>query len=358
RKRSPEFGAQHFVSKDIIDRFRSLGIYRALVPKEFGGDERSPIDFLLAIEAIAEADGSAGWVASFGCTHTYLAGLPMDVLADIWKKPDDIFAGAMFPLNPAQFDGAQYSVSGRWKWGSGSMFADRVGVGIKPEGDGELPRMAVLNRDQVDVDADSWDVHGMEGSGSFDVVVDSALVPKEYTFIRGGELTPTTPFFNYPTISFATQVLAVTTLGVAKAAMRIFLDSAASRKSPTGAPSIGDRSYVQIAIAKATAKIQSSRLFFYDSIEAAWEKLVTGKTLDADTISMMRLAATNLTRECAEATRMIYEISGMEAAYLDNHLSRCFRDAHMPTQHAFMGEITYQNAGAIMFGKDPLPGYL
>ena len=30
----------------------------------------------------------------------------------------------------------------------------------------------------------------------------------------------------------------------------------------------------------------------------------------------------------------------------------------MPTQHAFMGEFTYQNAGAILFGKKPFPGHL
>ena len=111
-------------------------------------------------------------------------------------------------------------------------------------------------------------------------------------------------------------------------------------------------------MAKADARLRSSRLFFYDSIESAWEILVRGDDLDAETISMMRLSSTHLTRQCAKVTRAAYFLSGMEAADHDNHLSRCFRDVHMPTQHAFMGEITYQNAGAVMFGKAPLPGYL
>lgn len=358
RSRSQEFAEQHYVSKDVVEAFKKIGIYRAFVPKSYGGDEKSPLDFLLAIEALSEADGSAGWVASFGCTHSYLGGLPLNVLEDIWQKPDDIFAGAMFPLHPAKITENGYLLNGRWKWGSGSIFADRVGVGIKPEGEGTLPLMAVMPRDQAEVDQKSWNVHGMEGSGSFDLIVNDVEVSKDYTFVRGGKLTPETPFYNYPTISLATQVLAVTTLGVANAAMKLLLDNAATRKSPTGAPGIGDRSYVQIEVAKAEAKIRSSRLFFYDSVEAAWEKLVTGKELDRDTISMMRLSSTHLTRECAEVTRTIYQLSGMEAAYHANHMARCFRDAHMPTQHAFMGEITYQNAGAMMFGNDPLPGYL
>jgi len=101
-------------------------------------------------------------------------------------------------------------------------------------------------------------------------------------------------------------------------------------------------------MAKAEAKIQSSRLFFYNAIEVAWNLLESGKELDADTVNMMRLSTTHLTRECAEATKTAYHLSGMEAAVNTNHLSRCFRDAHMPILHAFMGEFTYQNAGAIL----------
>ena len=51
-------------------------------------------------------------------------------------------------------------------------------------------------------------------------------------------------------------------------------------------------------------------------------------------------------------------LSGMTSTYNDHPLSQIYRDAAMCTQHAFMGAITYQNAGAMFFGKDPLPGYL
>ena len=97
RRRAHEFDEQNYVSLDIVRRFKEMGIFRAFVPKRYGGDERSPLDFLLAIEAISEADGSAGWVASFGVCESYLGGLPLETLEEIWRRPDDIFAGAMFP---------------------------------------------------------------------------------------------------------------------------------------------------------------------------------------------------------------------------------------------------------------------
>ena len=39
RSRRKEFEAQKFISQDIIERFRKVGVYRALVAKRFGGDE-------------------------------------------------------------------------------------------------------------------------------------------------------------------------------------------------------------------------------------------------------------------------------------------------------------------------------
>lgn len=358
RARSDEFAEQHYVSDDIIERFKDIGIYRAFVPKEYGGDQRHPIEFLLAIEAISEADGAAGWVASFGVCESYLGALPLESVQETWKNPDDVFAGAMFPLQPAEVVDEGYVLNGRWKWASGCMSADRLGVGIMPAIEGGLPSMAVFPADQASIDLSSWDTHGMSGSGSFDLVLEDVIVPREQTFVRGGPLTPEGTFFRYPTIALATQVLAVTGIGVAKAAMNIVLENAAARVSSTGAPNIGDRPHAQMEMAKADARLRSARLFFYDSIERAWEILDRGDELDTETKSMMRLSSTHLSRECAEVARAAYLISGMEAAENANHLSRCFRDAHMPTQHAFMGEITFQNAGAIMFGRDPFPGYI
>ena len=128
--------------------------------------------------------------------------------------------------------------------------------------------------------------------------------------------------------------------------------------SATGAPNIADREYIQIEMAKAEARLRSARLFFYDSIDTAWDKLVEGQDLDTETRNMMRLSCTHVTRECAAVVDAAYSVSGMAAAENSNHLARCFRDVHLPTQHAFMGEMTLKNAGAVLFGREPERGYI
>jgi len=48
--RSADFEQQRHISDDIIARFKQIGVYRALVPKAYGGEECSPAQFCELIE--------------------------------------------------------------------------------------------------------------------------------------------------------------------------------------------------------------------------------------------------------------------------------------------------------------------
>jgi alkylation response protein AidB-like acyl-CoA dehydrogenase len=75
-------------------------------------------------------------------------------------------------------------------------------------------------------------------------------------------------------------------------------------------------------------------------------------------INLLRLSSTHATRTAAEVTRSAQMLTGMTGIYESSPLSTQVRDSLVVTQHAFMGDITYQNAGAIFFGQKPQPGYL
>lgn len=358
RSRRKELEELRHIPMDIIDEFKAIGVYRAMVPATYGGDEKSPAEFLKMVEAISAADGSSGWVASFGMNPAYLAALPEETLKEVWRdSPDIVFAGGIFPPQPAERVDNGFRIKGRWKFASGCMGASLCGVGILPAEEGALPRMAVLPRDQVKIDP-TWDMLGMVATGSHDLVVEDAYVPEAWTFVRGGKPNVDTAFFRYPSLSFAAQVLAVTTLGLAREALDIVRAMAGGRKSVTGAPNLGEREYAQIALGKAEAKVRAARAFFYESTDAAWASIQAGGEPSREQVNLLRLSTTHLTQECAESIRSVYQISGMTGADNGHPLSRILRDSQLCTQHAFMGEITWKNAGAIFFGHDPLPGYL
>jgi alkylation response protein AidB-like acyl-CoA dehydrogenase len=360
RAREGEFDRQRFISKDVIDAFKAQGVYRALVPRRFGGNECSPGEFCQMIERIAHADGSAGWVASFGMSPAYLAALPLDTLAQLYAGgPDVVFAGGIFPPQPADVVAGGYKVNGRWKYSSGSMGADLIGVGITPREDDQpgLPRLAVMPQSQARVEH-TWDTVGLLGTGSHDLVVKNVVVPEAWTFVRGGKPNLDEPFFRYPSLAFATQVLSVVGLGVARAALDELAGMAAAQMSVTGAPALADRQLTQVEVAKAEAALRAARAFFFESIEQAWSHVLAGDPVPAQTTNLLRLSSTHATRVSADVTRCVQMLSGMSGVYKSSPLARCVNDANVVTQHAFMGDITYQNAGAMFFGKAPLPGYL
>ena len=350
--RSESFAAAQQIAPDIIERFRSIGIYRALVANEFGGDERTPGEFCRKIEAISEADGSSGWVASFGVASIYLAALPRETLCKIYGAgPDVIFAAGIYPIQAVQKNEDVYSISGHWKFASGCTGADLLGAGIKI-GSGEaggLPRVAVMPAADAEI-VPNWNVIGMRGTGSHDVVCSGVAVSEDWTFERGGKPSIDAALYRYPTVAFAAQVLAAVGLGVARSAMNDVIEFAGRRRSITGAPAPGDRAYVQSEIGKAEARLRSARAYFYQATDDVWQTVHSGAIASREDVTMIRLASTHLAETSADVARIACELAGTMAIYDSHRLSRAMRDAHVVKTHALLNIGTYPSAGAVLLG--------
>jgi indole-3-acetate monooxygenase len=360
RSRRGEFSAKQQLSDDIVGLLKQAGVYRALVAKRFGGDEASPADFLRLIEKIAIADGSTGWVASFGFSAIYLSALPISGLEKMYANgPDVIFAGGIFPPQPAVPVAGGAEVSGRWTWGSGCTGADLIGVGIKIDdgsNTGGLPRIAVMPRSSVSI-APNWNVNGMKGTGSHDMVADKVFVPDEWMFIRGGASSLDAPLYRYPSMALAAQVLAVVALGCARAAIDALIDRATTRVSITGAPVFADRGFVQTDLAKAEANLRSARAFFYEVTEEAYETLQSGEALSRKDHMLIRLASSQAARTGCDVAQSIYRMAGTDGIFTADPIAQAMQDALVVPQHAFLSEGTWQSAGRVFLGLDNPPGY-
>ncbi|MGZ7457338.1 acyl-CoA dehydrogenase family protein [Pseudomonas sp. Ma2-10] len=355
RQRRNEFDTGSHVPRDMIERFKQVGIYRAATPKCYGGNAMAPAQFLHIIERISEADGSAGWVASFGSAGVYLAALPKETLAEIYaQSPDLVFAAGLFPLQPAEAVEGGWQVNGTWKFASGCKGADLLGVGIGAAGG--KPRTAVFPASQVEI-IENWDVVGLKGTGSHDLRVNDKRVDERWTFIRGGASTVDEPLFRYPSIAYAAQVLAVVNLGLARAALDEVSRMAAG-SGITGAPKMADRPYVRIEIAKAEAQLAAARGFFYGATEQVWNSILAGNPVTAEQTSLLRLSAIHVSRAGAAVVQSAYSLAGTTAIYLRHPLQRYLRDSMVVTQHAFLSEGLYDGAGSVFLGVPPFPGYI
>src|SRR5690625_1646971 len=115
--RKEEFEEKRHVPRDMVEKLTQIGVYRAHAPTRFGVDWLSSSEFLNLIDCSSEADGSTGWVASFGSATLYLAALPYETLIEMYKDgPDVAFAGGLFPVQPAERVEGGWRVNGLWKF--------------------------------------------------------------------------------------------------------------------------------------------------------------------------------------------------------------------------------------------------
>ena len=164
------------------------------------------------------------------------------------------------------------------------------------------------------------------------------FVSDEWTFVRGGVPSIDEPIYQYPSIAYAAQVLAVVNLGIARAALDE-ISQMAGRPSITGAPKMADRAYVRIGVAKAEATLRSARAFFYETTDAAWESILKGDGISAEQTSMLRLAAAQAAREGASVVQSAYMLAGTTVIYDGHPVQRYLRDAMVVTQHAFLTKV-------------------
>jgi len=361
RARRGEIEAQRRVPRDIVQGLRDAGIYRAAVPKCHGGDGASLSAVFRLIERISEADASVGWVASFAPQGAnYFGALPDYRLKEIYANgPDVVGAGGLFPLQPAERVEGRLRINGRWKFGSGSTGADWISVGIVIPDDGQKPpppRLIVLPAEQVEI-VENWEVVGLNGTGSHDLVVTDVIADEDWSFIRGGPVLLNEPICHFPAMALAALSFAVVGLGAARASLDAICELAAGKMSITGAPRLGDRTYAQAGIAKAEVQYQAARAFLYEQVDAAWARVVAGDPVDVEGRAMLRLAANHASRAAVDVADACFALAGTTAIFLDNPMQRFLRDALVVNQHAFLGEGHYESAGRVLLGMQPAPGF-
>ena len=361
--RRGEFERLRHVPPDMVALMKRAGIYRASTPKRFGGDALPPATFMRTLERIAAVDGSAAWVAAFGSANVYLASLPLATQAQIYADgPDQVFAGGLHPMQPATRVEGGWRASGRWHFASGCMGAAWLGVGIggatgTADDPGPVrPLTAVFPAAEVEI-VENWDVVGMRGTGSHDLRLRDKVVRDEWTFLRGTGAQVDEPLYRYPAIAYQAGVHAVCNIGLARAALDLVTEMAGGPKGMTGAPRLADRAYFRAQLGRAEAGWRGARAFFYEASEQAWDTVGAGDPVSPEQASLIRLSATFAAQTCADIVQHAFRLGGI-AAIRDAHpLQRMVRDSMVVTQHAFLNEAVYENAGALLTGVAPVPPY-
>lgn len=362
KNRRDEFNTLRHIPRDVVSLMKSAGIFRACSPSYFGGSAMAPHHFLKMVEKLGEYDGSAAWVAAFGSSNTYIAALPLETQAAIYATgPDQVYAGGLYPVQKAERVEGGWRVTGRWKFASGCMGADWIGVGISGQfGDTAnappVVKMAVCPAAEVEI-IDTWNVVGMRATGSHDTQVVDKFYADEWTCDRGSRGIFDEPLYRYPPIALQAAVHAAVNLGLARAALEIAVEMSGGAKIMPGSPALANRGYFKSGLAEGEAKLRAARAFFYETAESAWAELQDNAEVSLNLANLLRLSASHAARVSCDVISHCFRIVGMAAVQDSHRMQHILRDAIVVTQHASLNDATLENAGAVLAGISPPAGY-
>jgi alkylation response protein AidB-like acyl-CoA dehydrogenase len=367
RERAHEAEAARRLPRDVASRMAEAGLFRLGVPRSLGGAEAPLPELLETLEMLSTADSAAAWCAMIGATTGILAArLPSGWAQEIYgRNPNAITVGAIAPTGRATRVEGGVRVSGTWRWGSGIHHADWVVGGtvfppadesadarsMAERGDGPDVRIVFFRRNEVEI-ADDWHTSGMRGTGSNSFRVEGIRVPQGRWASLEEEPRETGPLYRFNVWSLLALGVAAIPLGVARHALEEFL-ALAVEKVPTGSRrTTAERAVVQRQVAEAEAAISSSRSFFFDAANAAWETASRGDEMSLVERTRLRLAATNAAHRCAHAVDLLYHAGGGSSVYEGNYLQQAFRDVHVMTQHLVVAERSLELLGRLRLGLE------
>lgn len=353
------------LSQESVALIRQAGVMRMLQPTDFGGYAAHPRDFAEAVMAVAKNCGSTGWVCGVGGVHPWeMALMDRRLQAEVWGENPDTWIASPYAAQgiATPVDGG-YRLSGRWNFSSGTDHCDWIFLGARV-GDTMPPKVlhVVLPRADYTIVEDSWDVIGLCGTGSKDVIVDGAFIPHYRTIdfehvasgVRAAEAAGRTEtVYQLPFWAMFPLGITAAVIGITEGALAAHLDYQRDRVAATGTK-IKDDPYVLYAISEAAAEIAASRVQLLDGISRLYDLADAGREITFEDRSMVRRNQIRCAWRAVSAADAIFARSGGNAARRNNPLQRFWRDAHVGLGHAIQtpGSI-YHSTALTTMGLEP-----
>lgn len=340
---------------ELADALGRTGWWRSCVPASAGGLEERLSVVLGSINELSAADASVGWCAMIGATSGLIyAYLDQTVAKEIVTSDPAFCTGGVFaPSGRATAGSGGWTVNGRWSFASGVAHSNWLGLGVVVDGDGPPDVRSVLIPAHEAEVIDTWNVSGLRGTGSNDVVVNNVFVPEERVFkLVGGSPKVEGPLYASPLFGLLALGVAAVTIGVARDAIDELV-ALATEKTPSGSRRrLAERGHAQMEVARAGAELEAAQAFITNAVSDAWNEAEDGTAPDVKARARLRLAATHATRTSARVVDRMYDLGGGSSIYAGSRLQRHFRDVHVATQHMVVSPATYELAGRVLLGVE------
>jgi 3-hydroxy-9,10-secoandrosta-1,3,5(10)-triene-9,17-dione monooxygenase len=337
------------VPAETMDALRDTDVFRMMQPYRFGGYEYGPAELAQIGFELGRACGSTGWCGTLAvCFGWMTAFFPLEAQQEVWDNPDNLLAVSYTPTPKVDVVDGGYRISGSWPWASGVDSAKwLILAALIPGKDGPSSlAWCLVPVNDVVVDHDSWNVSGLEGTGSKTVyITDPVFVPQHRALPLGAIFSGKVPGleitgndqarFGYPT--FGPTALVSPIVGMAQGAIDAFTETARGAKRmarPGVFEKVAESPLIQSLIGQAAARVDAARTLMLASLQEGQEIVRAGGTLDIELRVRIRRNHGFAARTSAEVVNDIFAKSGAAAADEKNRVQRFWRDANAAALHA------------------------
>ncbi|MEV0111277.1 acyl-CoA dehydrogenase family protein [Nocardia sp. NPDC050799] len=348
---------------------KSAGAIRLLQPKKYGGFEAHPREFAESVMSAAALDPATGWICGIVGVHPWqLAFADPRVQEEVWGADNDTWMASPYaPTGIARPVDGGYVFNGRWQFSSGTDHCDWIFLGAmlgdEQGGIADPPTMLhmILPRADYEIVEGSWNVVGLKGTGSKDIVVKDAFVPS-YRVMNGDhvidgtaqrEYGVTETLYRMPWSMMFPLGISAAVIGIAEGALAAHLDYQRGRVGAQGT-AVKDDPYVLFAISEAAADINAARQELLANVDRIWGIVESGGEVDFALRAAGRRTQVRAAWRAVMAVDQIFARSGGNALRMDTPLQRYWRDAHAGLNHAIHVPSTVYHASALSsMGFDP-----
>jgi alkylation response protein AidB-like acyl-CoA dehydrogenase len=333
------------------------GLYRIGAPASCGGESADPRTQIETIEAVAQADGSAGWNVMIGIEVFGLIAPAFHSCRELIADPMVVLCSSTAAVGRADAVDGGYRVSGQWQFVSGCHNSHLFGATVRLYRDGvpEPDRgnvYAIVPRPEFEI-LDTWHVGGLCGSGSHDVRVDDVFVPAERIVSPLGGYRDDSPLLRFPLGARLAYNKVAVSLGIARAALDAFVALAEGKVPRFASQTLRTRPAAQRAIAIAEVRVRGARSLLLEVTDEIWRAILARERLPSRTLALFQAVCSDAVAGCANAVDTVADAAGTTANVRGHPLERAARDVRVVRQHATVASHHLDDAGRVLLG---LPG--
>ncbi|MES2533038.1 MAG: acyl-CoA dehydrogenase family protein [Pseudomonadota bacterium] len=364
RDQSERIEAGRRIPDDVVARLHDAGLFRMTLPQRLGGMAMPPHAVWQLVYEVARGSGSAAWLVSLCLANTImLARFPDRLQDELFGAGPRVIVSALTGAAPRglaveNIDGG-ILLSGQWGYASGIDVADWVGV-LVPVGPAGEVHFALLPQADFAIDANSWNVIGMRGTGSKDVSLSRTFVPRHrlvpWKPMQDGQRHPdcsaVDALQDYPLNALFAMSILAPSLGLACAIVDEFRAMAGRRLAAMPAGQREPFITTELAQADACITMACDSLVF----EASKPLLQPGPA-SAQMRAEMRVRLSMIASAARAASQRLFAAAGGQVMPSGSRFETLLRDMSAMYSHLLLQpQPISETCGRLQLGMDMLPG--